>query len=204
MATHVSLGFIKLKDSDLVDFAQGVIDGLTDNADFPTPPVIATALNTKRNTFSSALAKANKGSVADTIAKNAARTDLEDALRQDAVYVEQISAGDEAKITSTGYDPMTHAHNPVATMTKAEIKRIENAASGSLLVRVNPIPNAHSYEVQTQTAGGAWQSSNTSSQARGIVLPNLTPGTTYNVRVRAVGAGGSYGDWSDPVGHICT
>jgi len=204
MAIHVSLGFAKLKDSDLLPFAANVVTGLTGNADFPTPPVLATALSTERQAFEVALGKSLKGSVADTVAKDAARAVLVNDLRVNAAYVEQKAGGVATKITSTGYLIATHEHSPVATMTKALIKEIVNSASGELQVRVVAIPNAHAYEAQIQATGGAWQPAGTSSQARRITLRGLTPGTNYSVRVRAVGAGESYGEWSDPVSHIAT
>jgi len=71
-------------------------------------------------------------------------------------------------------------------------------------VRVEAIANAHAYEAQTSTTGSAWQPAGIYSQARRIVIPNLTPGTTYSVRVRAIGAGNSAGDWSDPISHMAT
>jgi hypothetical protein len=40
------------------------------------------------------------------------------------------------------------------------------------------------------------------TQARRMVLTNLTPGTTYAVEVRAIGGSTGYSDWSDPVSHM--
>jgi hypothetical protein len=177
---------------------------LTGNADFTTPPVLATALATQKTAFETALAAAENGGKTLTAAKNAARATLIESLRIDATYVEQQAGGSESKITSTGYQTMSHDHAPMATMPKALIVQIMNEVSGQLLVRGQPIDNAHSYEAQTQTGTGAWQPAGTFSQARRMPLVGLTPGTTYNVRIRAVGAGGHYGDWSDPVSHICT
>jgi len=204
MTIHVSLGFAKLNDKELLPFAAGVVLGLTGNPDFTTPTVTALVLDGHRKIFEDALATANKGSVADTAAKNAARAVLVDDLRQNATYVESKAGGDAAKITSTGYLPMTHDHNPVVTMPKAKIKEIINSATTQLLVRVLAIANAHSYEAQVQTGTGPWLTVVTSSQARGLLIEGLIPGTTYNVRVRAVGANRSYGEWSDAVTHICT
>ena len=204
MTVHVSLGFARLNDNDLLPFANGVVLGLTGNANFTTPTVTALVLDGHRKTFDDALAKANQGSVADTAAKGAARVVLVDDLRMNALYVESKAGGDAAKITSTGYQTMTHDHSPVASMPKALIKEIVNSATTQLLVRVQAIANAYAYEAQVQIGTGAWVTVATSSQARGLLIENLVPGTTYNVRVRAVGASRSYGEWSDAVSHICT
>jgi hypothetical protein len=40
VATRVSLGFGRLPDTELDNFAQGVIDALAGNTAFPTPQVI--------------------------------------------------------------------------------------------------------------------------------------------------------------------
>jgi hypothetical protein len=41
-----------------------------------------------------------------------------------------------------------------------------------------------------------------STQARRIVVGNLTPGTTYNLSARAVGGSEGSSEWSDPVSHM--
>jgi len=204
MAIHVSLGFAQYKDKELLPFTANVVLGLTSNPDFPTPPVLGPALNTQRQAFEDALGKADKGSEADTEAKDAARDVLEESLRVNAAYVEQKAGGVANKILSTGYLTTSHEHSPVAAMPKALIKEIINSASGELLVRGVPIDNAHAYEVQFKTAAGDWQLAGIFSQARRMVLKSLTPGTTYGIRFRAVGAADNYGEWSDPVSHICT
>ena len=204
MAIHVSLGFAQLKDKDLLPFTPGVVTGLTGNADFPTPPVTATVLDGHRKIFEDALSQAFKGSVADTTAKEEARAVLIDDLRQDAAYVEKRRAVSPPKSSPAGYLTMEHTHSPMATMPKTKIKEILNYATTQLLVRVEPIDNAYAFEVQVQSGAGPWQTAATSSQARGIVISGLAPGTTYNVHVRAIGAGQTYGEWSDVVVHICT
>jgi hypothetical protein len=47
-----------------------------------------------------------------------------------------------------------------------------------------------------------WQAVEVFTQARRIVLQDLTPGTSYNIQARAVGGSTGYIDWSDPVSHI--
>jgi hypothetical protein len=204
MAIHVSLGFAQLKDKELLPFTAGVVTGLTGNTACPTPPVTAIVLDGHRKIFEDALAKAAKGSVADTAAKDDARDVLVDDLRVDAAYVELKAAGVAATITSTGYLTITHDHNPVAIMPKAVIKQIINQASGQLLVRGQAIDNAYSFEAQIQNKDGTWQTVKIFSQVNRMLLENLTPGTTYTIRIRAIGANDGAGEWSDPVSHICT
>jgi chitodextrinase len=49
-----------------------------------------------------------------------------------------------------------------------------------------------------------WVPGGVFTQARKIVVENLTPGTTYTFQVRAVGGSTGYSGWSDPVSHMST
>ena len=48
----------------------------------------------------------------------------------------------------------------------------------------------------------SWQTVGIFTQARKIVLDNLTPGATYTVQDRAIGGITGSSDWSDPVSHM--
>lgn len=200
---HVSLGFAQLTDAQLADFAIGVVNGLTANAaTFASPPVTPAALTTATTAFQNALAAAGGGGVAQTAAKDAAHDALLNLLRQEANYVQGVAGGDEPTILSSGFQAAAVGHSPQSPLVKPVITEIVNEASGQLLLRVKPVANAHAYEVQTSTGAGAWQAAGTFTQARRIVIPGLTPGTIYNVHVRAIGGSTGYSDWSDPVSHM--
>jgi hypothetical protein len=100
MATKVSLSFGKLADTQLDNFAQGVIDAMTGNAAFPTPPVTLANLQTAQADFASKLAAAQNGSIADTAAKNNSRQTLMTMLRDEAAYV-QIRCNNDPAILLT-------------------------------------------------------------------------------------------------------
>jgi hypothetical protein len=40
------------------------------------------------------------------------------------------------------------------------------------------------------------------TQARRIILDNLTPDTTYTVQARAIGGSTGSSDWNDPISHM--
>jgi hypothetical protein len=44
----------------------------------------------------------------------------------------------------------------------------------------------------------------THPNTKGIVLTNLTPGTTYNVRIRAIGGSTQYSPWSATMSLMAT
>jgi hypothetical protein len=73
------------------------------------------------------------------------------------------------------------------------------------LVRLTPVTNARSYQVQTSANGGtAWVEAGTFTAARRIVLDALTPGTVYSVRACAIGGATGASDWSNPSSAMAT
>ena len=76
-----------------------------------------------------------------------------------------------------------------------------NGLSSQLILRMQPVVNAKSYEVQTKNGGG-WTPAGIFTQARKITLPRLTPGQVYSVQSRAIGGATGYSDWSSPVSHM--
>jgi hypothetical protein len=85
------------------------------------------------------------------------------------------------------------------------ILQLDNLASTQLLLRLTPITNAKSYQVQTNTNGnGTWAEAGIYTQARRIALTNLTPGTIYSVRARAIGGSTGSSDWSIAAAHMAT
>jgi len=74
--------------------------------------------------------------------------------------------------------------------------------STQLALRLKPVNNARAYEVRLSYGPNGWHAAGVFTQARRIVLNDLTPGTTYNIQARAVGGSTGYSDWSDPVSHM--
>lgn len=207
MINHVSLAFVNDKDGPLANFALGVKDGLTTNAvTFPSIPTTATLvmLGTAITTFNAKLVAAHKGSVAATAEKEVAREVLIGLLRILAAYVENVAQGDASKIEAAGFDVVTRGNNTQTPLTKPLIKAIRNLITTQLKVDVGAVRNAASFEVQIRIGSGAWQGAGSYPNSRSIVLEDLTPGTTYEVRVRAIGGSTKYSDWSDGVNHMCT
>lgn len=107
MILKVSLGFAKLPDMELDNFTQGVIERLTGNAAFPTPPVTLANLQTARTDFTAKIAAARAGGPADTAAKNNVRQDLLGMLRQVAGYVQINCNNDLAVLKGSGFASMS-------------------------------------------------------------------------------------------------
>jgi hypothetical protein len=202
MTTKVSLGFTRLSDNDLDNFAQSVIDSMTGNASYPTPPVTMTALQAAKDDLSAKLARAKTGGPPDTAAKNASRDTLENLLRQDAMYVQMMCANDMSVLLSSGFKASNFS-NAQTPLTKPEAMSIKNGSSGQLIIRIDPVANARQYEARARPANSElWGASAFAGDSQHITLNGLTRGTDYVVQVRALGGSTGQSDWSDPSTHM--
>lgn len=104
-------------------------------------------------------------------------------------------------ILSSGFQvgSTNRAQSPLPAPT---VLAVENNMSTQLLLRLLPITSARSYEVRLSYGTNGWQSAGIFTQARSIVLENLTPGTNYTLQARAIGGSTGSSDWSDPVSHM--
>ena len=201
---RVSRDFMRAPANDLANLADDVVDGLTGNAAFPTPPMLPAALITLNTTLRTAITAADAGGPTQTAEKNNTYKAVTSALRKDANYVENQSDNDQATLLSSGFD-IVSTNRAQAPLDQPVIVEISNLATTQLLIRMLSILNARSYQVQlATTANGPWSEAGIFTQARRIVLPGLTPGTIYFVRARAIGGSTGYSEWSVPVSLMAT
>lgn len=198
---RVSLSFVEFADGDLPPFATGVVEHLTGNANFPTPPVPVPDLTAANADYVARLAAVEDGTRKDTVAKNLARRTLENLLRQEAAYVQSLASENLEMLLSSGFQAVS-TNRARVELPKPVIDRVDNPASMQLALRLQPVPNARAYEVRLSYNGGTWQAAGIFTQARKIVLTDLTPGTTYTIQARAIGGSTGSSDWSDPVSHM--
>lgn len=135
--------------------------------------------------------------------KNDARKVLEDLLREDAGYVQSKASQNLAVLLSSGYNAVS-TNRVQSPLPKALITSLQNDNSAMLVLNIDPMLNARSWEVQIKNGAGGWTNFGVFGYARRITIPNLTPGQSYSVQVRAVGGSTGYSDWSDPVTRIVT
>lgn len=200
---RVSYGFIKLSDDALPGFSLNVETGLTGNAALPTPPVPVAALTAARLDFELKLEATRNGGPMQTVEKNDAREVLLDLLRQDASYVQTQTSKDLAALLSSGYNAVS-TNRTQSPLPKAGIASLQNDNNSLLVLDIDPMLNARSWEVQVKNGTGGWMSFGVFAYTRRITIPALTPGQPYSTQVRAVGGSTGYSDWSDPVTRIVT
>jgi hypothetical protein len=199
----VSLGFTRLPDGELSALIKSVIANMTNNAAFSTPPVSFPELTKLLEAFDAAMAAAMNGGTKLTVAKNAAREVLLAALRKMAAYVQIVADGDMALLLASGFSTISRNRSQ-AKLDVPLILSVGIEGTTKLNVRLRPVVNAKSYELRAFNGSATPVASLFSTQARRIVVENLTPGTTYNLQVRAIGGSEGYSEWSDPVSRMAT
>ena len=190
---RVSHRYTRLPDWSLSMFAGSVVVGMTGNPAFPDPLLPLAELSALKTDFDQKLIASDNGGKAATAAKIAARAALLNGLRRQGIYV-QGKAQDLPALLSSGYSAASR-NNAQTELAQPWILKVLREQSGQLTLRITPIDNARNYQVQIQVGNGAWQEAGIYSQARRIAVPNLTPGTVYNLRVRALGGSTGYSEW---------
>jgi hypothetical protein len=198
---RVSIRFSRLSDSALKAFASNIINSMTGNAAFPTPLIPLAQLTALQNDFANAIAAASDGGQYATAVKNSCRAALLSVLRRQAVYVESIAKHDLSMLLSSGFTAVSR-NNAQSPLPKPAITKIMNEHSAKLTLRVTPVVNSRSYQVQVQVGQSEWQDAGIYPQARRVVVEKLKPGTLYNLRVRAIGGSTGSSDWSDPTSRM--
>jgi hypothetical protein len=201
MSTKISLGFAKLSDTELDNFAQAVIDSMTGNATYPSPPVTMAAMQTAKDDFTSKIAAAQTGGPPDTAAKQNSRQALEGMLRQLASYVQIMCANDLALLLGSGFQAQ-NVNNAQVPLSQPVGLRLKHGSSGQLIARVDPVKNTSMYEGRIKGDDGVWSAGVYTGDSQHIIFNGLTPGKTYTVQVRALGGSTGQSDWSDPSSHM--
>jgi hypothetical protein len=200
---RVALNFAAFSDNDANSLAILAAVCLKNNALFPNLPVSIAAFTALQTAFQNAITAAAQGGVPLTAAKNEARDALISALRQQAGYVQSLTPTlTVSQVLSSGFDVVNTNTTP-SPLTQP-VFTLDNSSSTQLAVLLSAVPNAKAYQVQLATGTGAWQEAGIYPNTKNIILKNLTPGTIYNVRIRAVGGSTQYSDWSATVSLMAT
>ena len=209
MSPHIRIadGLRTQSAERLITTAGAIIEGLTGNPSFPSPPVDLKTVQAAVDDLSAALAAQAHGGAAATAEKNNKRAALVALLRKLKHYVEDNCGDDLAILMSSGFQAAvrTRTRSPLANPSILDIRRGDSAG---LVLQVTPIAHAKCYEVRSAAVGagnapGPWQAAGLFTNSRSMSINGLTPGTTYVFQVRAIGGSTGYSDWSNPASRMC-
>jgi len=189
--------FYKYTGPQLVTFGSNVSTNL-DPVKFLNLPVAPAAIKTLANDLNAKLAAMITGGTVETAAKDKAFDALTEALNGDANIVENVVGTDMELLLSTGYLPVS-TNRTSSPLDDTTIVSLLNNGTTQVLLQLAPVANAKTYQVQTSTDGGkTWLEVSISTRAKRIVLTSLVPGTTYQVRARAIGGSTGASNWTAP------
>ena len=204
---RVKLGLRNASDSEVVTIAINVFNGVKNNERFRDSYVDMPAFETAINEFKHAIAIRPNAGKLGTADKNEKRRKVENFIRKMAAYVDSEHNDNPETLLSTGFSAKNPSHAP-GPIPKAIILTVNNGITGELVLIVQAIKNAKSYQAQSATVSrdgvqGPWQDHSPFTNSRSMRVNGLTSGTTYAFQVRGIGTMGP-GDWSDPVSHMCS
>jgi fibronectin type III domain protein len=207
MSKHIRIlqSYKRQTDGQLIAAAGAVIQGMTGNAAFPSPPVDLKTAQAAADEFSAAAAAQVQGGTAATAIKKTRRAALIAILAKLAHYVQDNCDEDPAAVVRAGFTIVSFGRTP-SLLEKPVIAGIDFGKTTQLVVKINRVVRAKCYELRYAAIGvggapDAWQNAGLFTNSRSMTVNGLTPGTTYAFQVRAVGSAGLT-DWSDSVAHV--
>ena len=201
-------GFTGVKDTDVAARGATVLTALTGNSKFPNSPVDLTAFKGDLDSFNALIAQAAGGSKAVIASKNKQRQTVIQMLRLLARYVEVTSNGDMSVFQTSGFQAATSTRTKSQPLSE-KIRKIDHGSnSGQVILWVNTVRGALSYEVRygvsvNSAVPATWTSQAAPMVKTPVVIVGLTAGSAYQFQVRAMLKTG-WTDYSDAVTFICT
>ncbi len=194
---RVSVYFItRNTDAQLLVASQRIIVAMTGNPAYPAPNPTLAEFTAARNAYI-AVVNAAKDSRLAMAVRNQQRGTFGTLLRNLAHYVQVASNGDLPTLLGSGFTAHRRSQ-PVGTLpAPANLRLVRGRASGQVIARCNPVPQAGAYawRYASATAPTTWISVDTTFAAS-VLLEGLVPGTQYNVQARALAKVGP-SNWSD-------
>ena len=206
MSLKVFHSYVKAADADVLTLGLSVTSKMTNHPHFVNPPVDLAGLQSDLEAFSKAIVESLDGSKRVIAERKKFRQEIVKWLRLLGHYVEATS-NDVAVVTSSGFQPAAVTRGAPQPLPKPGIRYIDHGVSGQLLVMIDAVAKARSYEIRYATVTGgtvaSWVIQAATTVRPAIPINGLTPGATYTFQVRALGRLG-FTDWSDSINCICT
>ncbi len=175
-----------------------VIDGMTGNASYPTPPVLVADMTTQQTTLNNAILTAQTGGPEDKALRDNVVQDTITMLRKNASYVDIHCNGDMAILLSSGFQPVS-TNRAQSELNAPEILTVDYGQTGELRPRVKGQANVKSFVGRIKEANGSEFGPNISfASSKVILFDGLKAGVTYIFQLMAIGGSNGRSDWSEP------
>jgi len=175
----------KYKDADLPIRAESVSEHMTNNAHFPDIQEKLDELNTKIESYRTALSDSTEGGRLSTLIKQECRRKLEDCLQELAAYVQLSTKGDAVLISSSGFDTHKKAARVGQLDKPGNVRIILGPMQGSAWISCNGVDRALFYVFEycaaPLTADSVWIQ--VTGSRRKMLIEGLTSGKEYCFRV---------------------
>ena len=192
-------GFTRLSPEELSSKAGLIIGQLTNNPNFPTTDPTLATVQTARDDLNRAVAMPN-GQARDA-AIAAARSRLEQLLRDLAGNLERVPNVTEEMLATTGYDLRQNAsYSSEPPPVPGNLRLKSTGTSGEVQFLFDASPRARSYQVQTASDpnSSTWADYDPFTSSRNVVVRGLPRAKDIWGRVRALGPRNTKSGWSDP------
>lgn len=195
--------FKSLPQGQLADYANNVINLMTEDPQFSTLEAEIAALKICCDDYSQALLKSMDGGRIKTILKNRAKKKLDDQLTSVARLVDYLADKNEGIILAAGFDILqpkkiyTFVHIPII------LKWVNEQARGVVSLKLAKVEGAYLYHIEKrlkiegQADDVSWRLyDDYHTTTLKTQLKGHESGTCYEWRCRAVGKSGLISGWS--------
>ena len=199
--------YLAMPHPEILNISTNVESNMVLHVDiFSDPPVPMTEMKSNNETYAALIAESADGSK-----KIIARRDKQSIvvikdLRLLSRYADKVANGDIATFKLSGFEPALSVRSPRLVLSRNLRKLVHGVISGQVLVYLNAIINALSYELRYAVVSnglpGEWTYQIATGVKKPVVLNGLTPGATYAFQVRSMDKATGYSDWSDSVTFI--
>lgn len=181
--------FKKLTDANFLTFGQHVTVSMAAAVDiFPAPVPSLADINAELGNYADLLQTAKNRDKVQVDLKNMAKLTLKNMLSQLADYV-NATTSDSASLLRSGFE-LNKVPQPIGLQEPTGLRLMDGPNSGQLTLKSKAVKGASSYLFQYNTDAALPEVSWVSipSTTAYYTFKGLTKGTTYYVRVAAVGS----------------
>ncbi|MBK7854194.1 MAG: fibronectin type III domain-containing protein [Bacteroidetes bacterium] len=193
MKKNVVLKLSGLSTEGLINLGNTIVEKMTGNGNFPTPPVSMTDLEKAVNDLTTAYATAKfSRSKVEFEKVRTLKADLNSVLEQEAEYVDWIAKGDVAIILSAGMNVNKTPQRHPAPSQVTDLVGVFTGIPGTILLRWKRSAYSKMFQVfmtTTPDVAQSWKLIDTITTRR-LMVENVASSTKFYFKVVPVNAAG--------------